>query len=40
MVEGALVCLESWCMRGLGGGGGVDGDGYEGVILVGRSYVS
>lgn len=35
MVKGALVCLEGWGVKGLGGGGGVDGDGYEGVILVG-----
>lgn len=33
VVEGALVCLEGWGVRGLGGGGRVDGDGYEGVVL-------
>lgn len=33
--EGALVCLEGGGVRGLGGRGGVDGDGDEGVVLVG-----
>ena len=33
VVEGALVRLERRGMRGLGRRGGVDGDGYEGVIL-------
>ena len=33
--EGALVRLEGGRVRGLGGGGGVDGDGYEGVVLFG-----
>ena len=38
--EGALVCLEGRGVRGLGGGGGVNGDGYESVVLVGGVFVS
>ena len=40
MVEGALVCLERRGVRWLGDRGGMDGNGYEGVILVRRLYVS
>lgn len=40
VVEGALVCLKRWGVRGLGGWGRVDGDGDEGIILVGRLHVS
>ncbi len=31
--EGALVRLQGWGVRGLGGGGRVDGDGDEGIVL-------